>query len=78
MRNITFILMILFISVSWAAHLEFPEVPPQVSFKAVTEWTVIQSKLHAVKVEMMTEAGHFDWVHPGSPAFQKLLDILKP
>lgn len=63
--------MILFISVSWAVHLEFPETPPQVSLKAV-----IQSKLHAVNVKVMTEADHFDWVHPGSSAVQKLLQVL--
>lgn len=73
MRNITFILMILFISVSWAVHLKFPKIPPQVSLKAV-----IQSKLHAVNVKVMTEAGHFDWVHPGSSAFQKLLQVFDP
>lgn len=39
---------------------------------------IIQSRLHAVKVEMMPEAGHFDWIHPGSPAFQKLLAALQP
>lgn len=37
---------------------------------------VIQSKLHNVNSEIVTGAGHFDWVHPGSPAFQILLDSL--
>lgn len=37
----------------------------------------IQSQLHGVKVEMMPEAGHFDWIHPGTPAFQKLLAVLQ-
>jgi acetyl esterase/lipase len=39
---------------------------------------IIQSKLHAIKVEIMNEAGHFDWIHPGSPAFKKLLAVLQP
>lgn len=38
---------------------------------------VIQSKLYAVNVEVMADAGHFDWVHPGSAAFNKLLQVLK-
>ena len=37
----------------------------------------IQSQLHGVTVEMMPEAGHFDWIHPGAPAFQKLLAALE-
>ena len=38
----------------------------------------IQSKLHEVKVELLAEAGHFDWIHPGSPAFKQLLMALDP
>ncbi len=37
---------------------------------------IIQTKLPAVNVEIIPAAGHFDWVHPGSPAFQKLLTVL--
>ncbi len=38
----------------------------------------IQSKLHDVKVEILKDAGHFDWIHPGSPAFKQLLLALDP
>ncbi len=37
---------------------------------------IIQAKLHNVKSTMVSGAGHFDWVHPGSPAFQYVLNLL--
>jgi len=37
---------------------------------------VVQAKLYAVKIEIMAAAGHFDWVHPGTAAFDKLLRVL--
>jgi len=32
-----------------------------------------QSTLLNAKSDVLTAAGHFDWVHPGTPAFQRLL-----
>ncbi len=36
----------------------------------------LQSRLHAVQAEVLPGAGHFDWIHPGSPAFARLLEHL--
>jgi len=36
----------------------------------------LQSRLHAVHAEVLPGAGHFDWIHPGSPAFTRLLEHL--
>ena len=36
----------------------------------------LQSRLHAVQAEVLPGAGHFDWIHPGSPAFTRLLEHL--
>jgi acetyl esterase/lipase len=36
----------------------------------------LQSRLHAVNAEVLVGAGHFDWIHPGSPAFERLLEQL--
>jgi len=38
---------------------------------------VIQSELYEVETQIVPDAGHFDWIHPGSPAFKQLLNILK-
>jgi acetyl esterase/lipase len=35
-----------------------------------------QAKLNQVTAEVLPEAGHFDWIHPGSPAFNLLLSKL--
>ncbi len=35
-----------------------------------------QSQLPDVTTEIIPEAGHFDWIHPGSPAFKRLLELL--
>ena len=37
---------------------------------------VHQSTLLETKSDVLTGAGHFDWVHPGTPAFQRFLSIL--
>lgn len=37
---------------------------------------VLQSQLHQVNSEMTEGAGHFDWIHPGSPAFKHLLKLI--
>ena len=37
----------------------------------------IQAQLYQVPKQLVTDAGHFDWIHPGSKAFQKLLKVLK-
>ncbi|WP_223787383.1 alpha/beta hydrolase family protein [Marinicella meishanensis] len=34
---------------------------------------VLQAQLHGVKSELVSGAGHFDWIHPDSAAFQVLL-----
>jgi acetyl esterase/lipase len=39
---------------------------------------LLQSQLHQVERLVLAEAGHFDWIHPGSPAFAQLLKILQP
>ncbi len=36
-----------------------------------------QSTLLKTKSKVLTGTGHFDWVHPGTPAFQRLLSTLK-
>lgn len=36
----------------------------------------LQSRLHKVRAEVVAGAGHFDWIHPGSPAFDRLLEQL--
>jgi len=36
----------------------------------------LQSKLFATANEVLAGAGHFDWIHPGSPAFELLLNRL--
>ena len=38
---------------------------------------ILQSQLHQVERLVLAEAGHFDWIHPGSPAFAQLLKILQ-
>lgn len=38
---------------------------------------LLQSQLHQVERLVLAEAGHFDWIHPGTPAFTQLLKILK-
>lgn len=37
---------------------------------------VIQSELYDTPRMLVKKAGHFDWIHPGSPAFKKLLDVI--
>lgn len=37
---------------------------------------MLQAKLHGVAVEWVSGAGHFDWIHPDSAAFQVLLQQL--
>ncbi len=37
---------------------------------------VLQSQLYGVAAEVVSSAGHFDWIHPGTKAFQKLLQVL--
>lgn len=36
-----------------------------------------QSELNQVKVKLLKEAGHFDWIHPGTTAFDTLLKQLR-
>lgn len=36
----------------------------------------IQAELYQVSKQLISGAGHFDWIHPGSPAFKKLLEVL--
>lgn len=37
---------------------------------------ILQSQLHEVNAEIIADAGHFDWIHPGSPAFKHLLTVI--
>ncbi len=37
----------------------------------------IQAQLDQVPNQLIPKAGHFDWIHPGSEAFQKLLKVLQ-
>ena len=37
----------------------------------------LQSHLYETASLLVPEAGHFDWIHPGSPAFEKLLAVLQ-
>ncbi|MCX7552732.1 alpha/beta hydrolase [Marinicella sp. S1101] len=37
---------------------------------------ISQSELHQIKVKLLNEAGHFDWIHPGTAAFDSLLKLL--
>lgn len=36
-----------------------------------------QASLPGVRTVMLDDAGHFDWVHPGTPAFQTVLETLR-
>jgi acetyl esterase/lipase len=36
-----------------------------------------QAQVSGVKTTMVEGAGHFDWIHPGTPAYQLLLSTLK-
>ena len=38
---------------------------------------LLQSQLADVKTQIIPGAGHFDWIHPGTPAFEKLLRLLE-
>ncbi len=73
MRNITFILMISFLSVSWAEHVEFPKVPPQVSFKAVTELTVSQPDF---KIQYGNDPLQFGWLWAANRSIAKTPIVL--
>lgn len=37
----------------------------------------LQAQLHQVKAELLSGVDHFDWIHPGSAAFQKLLQVIE-
>ena len=37
---------------------------------------VLQSQLYDTPRVLIENAGHFDWIHPGAPAFQTLLQVL--
>jgi len=37
---------------------------------------VIQSQLYDTPRMLVKQAGHFDWIHPGSPAFKTLLEVI--
>ena len=37
---------------------------------------VLQSALYDTPRILVKKAGHFDWIHPGAPAFQTLLQAL--
>ncbi len=63
------------------ANLIYRQLPQQVILlqgDADRIVPVIQSQLHEVQVELVEGAGHFDWIHPGTPAFQKLMQVLNP
>lgn len=37
---------------------------------------IMQSRLNLVQSEVIEGAGHFDWIHPGTPAFSRLLEFI--
>jgi len=63
-----------------AANLIYKKLPANtVLFQGQADQIVpeIQSQLPDVTTEVVMSAGHFDWIHPGSPAFAMLRLILQ-
>ena len=65
----------------FAANLIYKKLPANtVLFQGQADQIVpeLQSQLPDVSTEVVMQAGHFDWIHPGSPAFAMLRLLLKP
>ncbi len=63
------------------ANLIYRELPENVLLlqgDADSIVPILQADLFQVPNHIVVDAGHFDWIHPGSPAFQKLMQVLQP
>lgn len=66
-------------SVYQAANLIYRKLPNNVTLmqgEADQIVPVIQSELYDTPRMLVKKAGHFDWIHPGSPTFKKLLGVI--